>query len=83
MNLHHLLTAVWDARITLSMMAIPNAKHLSDNQRYTDGYNDGTHAASTDREDGNRFNPACDPTGVHTTDGQHTTTYCSTNENRR
>jgi hypothetical protein len=80
MNLQHLLwIAVLGAGITLSMIAIPNAfaKHLSDNQRYSDGFNDGSNAATTDRENGNPYNPACDPSGAHTSDGQHTTIYCS------
>jgi hypothetical protein len=53
------------------------ARHLSNNQRYNDGLKDGTNAAIMDRQNGNQFNPACDPTGAHTSDGQHTTIYCS------
>lgn len=53
------------------------ARHLSDSQRYNDGLNDGSQAAISDSQNGNPFNPACDPTGAHTSDGQHTTTYCS------
>jgi hypothetical protein len=79
MNLkHHLLIAALCA-VSVSTMLMPNAyaKHLSDNQRYNDGFNDGSNAARADRENGNQFNPACDPTGAHTSDGQHTTIYCS------
>jgi hypothetical protein len=53
------------------------AKHLSDTQRYNDGFNDGSQAALQDRQNGNTFNPACDPQGLHTSDGQHTTFYCN------
>lgn len=62
-----------------AILVAPDAyvRHLSGNQRYSDGFNDGTQAAITDRQNGNQFNPACDPTGAHTSDGQHTTTYCS------
>ena len=70
MNLkHHLLIAALCAGIAVSMMVTPAyAKHLSDNQRYSDGFNDGTQAAINDRQNGNQFNPACDPTGAHTMD---------------
>jgi hypothetical protein len=79
MNLkYHLLIAALCAGIAVSMMVTPAyAKHLSDNQRYNDGFNDGSNAARADRENGSQFNPACDPTGAHTSDGQHTTIYCS------
>jgi hypothetical protein len=65
--------------IATTLLLTPNAyaRHLSDTQRYNDGVQDGTQAASTDRQNGNQFNPACDPTGTHTSDGQHTTIYCS------
>lgn len=65
--------------IISSILVAPDAyaRHLSDNKRYSDGFNDGTQAALTDRQNGNQFNPACDPTGAHTSDGQHTTIYCS------
>jgi hypothetical protein len=53
------------------------AKHLSDSQRYNDGFNDGSQAAQTDKQNGNSFNSACDPQGLHTSDGQHTTLYCN------
>src|SRR5581483_8707631 len=73
------LIAVLGAGITVPMMIIPNAfaKHLSDNQRYNDGFNDGSNAATVDRENGNQFSPTCDPSNTHTSDGQHTTLYCS------
>lgn len=79
MNLkQYLLVAVLGVGITISMMATPAfAKHLSDNQRYNDGFNDGSNAVTADRENGNPYNPACDPAGAHTNDGQHTTIYCS------
>jgi hypothetical protein len=74
------MLALLGAAIIVSTMSIaPSAyaRHLSDNQRYHDGFNDGTQAALKDRQNGNTFNPACDPTGAHTSDGQHTTIYCS------
>jgi hypothetical protein len=39
-------------------------------ERYQDGFNDGSNAALLDRQNRNQFNPACDPTGAHTSDGQ-------------
>jgi hypothetical protein len=45
----------------------------SNTKRYSDGYTDGGHQAATD----STYNVACDPSGAHTSDGQHTTTYCS------
>jgi hypothetical protein len=52
-------------------------RNLSNSQRYHDGFNDGSQAALLARQNGNQFNPACDPTGIHTSDGQHTTIYCA------
>src|SRR6266516_8084137 len=49
------------------------AKHLSDTQRYNDGYSNGGQAAATD----STYNPTCDPTGAYTSGGGHTPTYCS------
>jgi hypothetical protein len=49
------------------------ARHLSDTQRYNDGYSNGGQAAATDYA----YNPTCDPNGQYTSDGQHTTIYCT------
>ena len=49
------------------------ASHESNSQRSSDGFNDGSNAARTDAT----FNPACDPNGLHTSDGQHMSTYCN------
>jgi hypothetical protein len=49
------------------------ARHLSDTQRYNDGYSNGGQAAATD----STYNPICDPNGQYTSDGQHSTTYCT------
>ena len=49
------------------------ARHLSDAQRTSDGFNDGSNQARVDVN----FNPACDPQGVHTSDNQHSTSYCT------
>jgi hypothetical protein len=49
----------------------------SDAKRSSDGFNDGSQAAQSDKQSGNQFNPACDPNGLHTSDGQHTTLYCN------
>ncbi|NAL78186.1 hypothetical protein [Nitrososphaera sp. AFS] len=76
----HLIIALLGTGIIISSILVtPDAyaRHLSDNQRYSDGFNDGTQAARTDRQNRNSFNPACDPTGAHTSDGQHTTIYCT------
>lgn len=45
-------------------------------QRAGSGTSDGQAAGTVDKTKG-AFNPACDPTGSHTTDGQHTTYYCN------
>ena len=42
------------------------ARHLSDTQRYNDGYSNGSDAAATDLRNGNPFNAACDPNGTFT-----------------
>jgi hypothetical protein len=56
--------------IPILIVAIPNVYAESDSKRASDGFNDGSSAARTDLT----FNPACDPTGAHTSDGQHTST---------
>jgi hypothetical protein len=45
--------------------------------RYINGTTDGTEAALSDIQRGTEFNPACDPTGSHASDLQHTTEYCN------
>jgi Caspase domain len=45
--------------------------------RYINGSNDGGQAALSNIQNGNPFNPACDPTRSHTSDGLHTTEYCN------
>lgn len=45
-------------------------------QRAGSGTMDGQAAGVLDKQAG-RYNPACDPTGSHTSDGQHTTYYCN------
>jgi hypothetical protein len=59
--------------IPILVLAIPNVHAESDSKRANDGFNDGSNAARSDTS----FNPACDPTGAHTSDGQHTSTYCN------
>jgi hypothetical protein len=60
--------------LILLMVAVPMAyARESDTKRASDGFNDGSNAARTDIS----FNPACDPLGLHTSDGQHTTIYCN------
>lgn len=41
------------------------------------GFSDGGQEAATDFQNHIPFNQACDPTGVHTTDGKHTVYYCA------
>jgi hypothetical protein len=58
------------------VMAIPVIQAYaseSSSKRSSDGFNDGSNAARSDTS----FYPACDPTGAHTSDGQHTSTYCN------
>ena len=57
----------------LILLVVPHANAESDSKRASDGFNDGSNAARSDTS----FNPACDPTGAHTSDGQHTSTYCN------
>lgn len=45
----------------------------SNSKRANDGFNDGSNQARQDTS----FNPACDPQGLHTSDGSHTSTYCN------
>jgi hypothetical protein len=59
--------------ILLAAMPMALASNESNSQRSHDGFNDGTNAARTDVT----FNPACDPQGLHTSDGQHSSTYCN------
>jgi hypothetical protein len=76
----HLMIVILGTGIIISSLLVaPDAyaRHLSDSQRYNDGFNDGSQAGITDRQNGNQYNPACDPSGEHTSDGQHTKTYCS------
>lgn len=49
------------------------SSHESNSKRSSDGFNDGSNAARSDTS----FNPACDPQSLHTSDGQHTATYCN------
>ena len=59
--------------IYILISAIPNVFAESNSKRADDGFNDGSNAARTDTT----FNPACDPLGQPTSDGQHTTIYCN------
>jgi hypothetical protein len=45
--------------------------------RYINGSNDGSQAAISNIQAAMSFNPACDPTAAHTSDGIHTTHYCN------
>ena len=53
------------------------AKHLSNAQRYSDGYANGGQQASTDFQYHKPFNLTCDPASLYTTGGGHTGIYCS------
>lgn len=61
----------------LSLIGLSNvfAKQLIDCS-YDNGFRDGTQQGETDLQDGSSFNPACDPNGLHTSDGPRTTLYC-------
>jgi hypothetical protein len=45
--------------------------------RFINGTNGGGQAALNTIQGGKQFNPACDPTGSHTSDGLHATEYCN------
>jgi caspase domain-containing protein len=45
--------------------------------RFINGTNDGGQAALNTIQNRGQFDPACDPTHAHTTDGLHTTEYCN------
>jgi hypothetical protein len=61
------------------MLTGPNvyATHLSDAQRYDDGYSNGSDAAATDLQNGRSFNATFDPNSVSTCSGGNATTYCN------
>jgi hypothetical protein len=59
--------------LLIMLVVVPHVYAESDSKRASDGFNDGSNAARSDTS----FNPACDPTGAHTSDGQHTSTYCN------
>jgi hypothetical protein len=59
--------------LLILLVVVPHVYAESDSKRASDGFNDGSSAARSDIS----FNPACDPTGAHTSDGQHTSTYCN------
>ncbi len=66
--------------IPLLIFVAPNvyaAKHLSNAQRYSDGYANGGQQASTDFQNHKPFNLTCDPTSHYTTGGGHTSIYCN------
>jgi hypothetical protein len=45
--------------------------------RFVNGTNDGGQAALDTLQNNGQFDPACDPTRAHTSDGLHTTVYCN------
>lgn len=64
--------------IPILILVIPNVyASESNSKRYNDGFSNGGQAAATDKQQGNAYNPVCDPTGQYTSDGQHSTTYCT------
>src|SRR5437899_6944837 len=66
--------------IPILIFVTPNvyaAKHLSNAQRYSDGYANGGQQASTDIQNHQPFNLTCDPTSRYTTGGGHTGIYCN------
>src|SRR5947209_10817183 len=66
--------------IPILIFIAPNlyaAKHLSNAQRYSDGYANGGKQASTDFQNHQPFNLTCDPTNHYTTGGGHTGIYCN------
>jgi hypothetical protein len=66
--------------IPILIFVAPNVyavKHLSNAQRYSDGYANGGKQASTDFQNHQPFNLTCDPTNHYTTGGGHTGLYCN------
>jgi hypothetical protein len=66
--------------IPILIFVAPNgygAKHLSNAQRYNDGYANGGQQASTDFQYHKPFNLTCDPTNHYTSGGGHTNIYCN------
>ncbi len=57
----------------LILLVVPHVYAESSSKRASDGFREGSDAATTDSS----YNPACDPTGQFTSDGQHTSTYCN------
>jgi hypothetical protein len=69
---HYLFSAIV-AIAAILLVAIPAVYGESNSKRFNDGVTDGTAAANIAVS----FNPACDPSGAHTSDGQHSTQYCT------
>jgi hypothetical protein len=65
------------AILAIGLFAAPHVYAESDSKRARDGFTDGSNAARDDLQNGNQFNLVCDPNGIHTSDGQHTTIYCN------
>jgi hypothetical protein len=63
--------------IPILILTAPNACALTSAERYSSGFSDGGQQAATDYQNHIPFDSACDPTGVHTTDGKHTVYYCA------
>jgi hypothetical protein len=52
--------------VPVLMLIAPNVyASESNSKRYNDGFSNGGQAAATDRQQGNSFNPVCDPTGMY------------------
>jgi len=68
-----LITIPVVAILLASVINVSNVYAESNAKRYNDGYSNGSEAAARD----STYNVACDPTGAHTSDGQHSTTYCT------
>jgi hypothetical protein len=60
--------------IAILLLIVPNVyASESNDKRYSDGYSNGSDAASR----ASTYDVSCDPTGAFTSGGGHSTTYCN------
>jgi hypothetical protein len=74
-NRYRLVLPIVAAAVAVIIVVIPGLNDFL--QRYDPGFSYGSQAAIADMKNGSLFNPACDPTGVHASGGQHPTAYCT------
>ena len=74
-NRYRLLVPIVAGAVAVIIIFLPGLNDFL--QRNDPGFRAGSVAAISDIRNGSLFNPACDPTGAHTSGGQHSTAYCT------